>query len=415
MGTKALPHAGMGVAQYTWATSPLRRYVDLVNQWQIIACARHGRTAALAAPFKPKDATLFSIISGFDGAYSAYNGFQSAIERFWTLRWIEQQGVTELDAAVLKDGLVRADTLPLVFRALGTESFLRGTRVRVRITGMDLLTLELHASLVARLEDEVAPAEAEDGEGEGEDDAPTTGLTLAINLDEAGEDAPPRPRRLSSPPAAPMRLPKLPWPPTLLQSTLLISVALHAVLLTIRFVDPERFNRVFEDTPLEVILVNARSNEKPVKAQAIAQADLAGGGNQDQGRATSPLPASDLNSLGIDTDEAEQQINQMQAQQQQLLADLRRQIALLPVPDPARPVQTPEEAQREERRRQMLRTLAEIESASTRRTPVRASATSAPPPRARSMRSTTTSCAARSRNAAPATSPNTRARSSMAS
>jgi exoribonuclease-2 len=191
MGTKALPHAGMGVAQYTWATSPLRRYVDLVNQWQIIACARHGRTAALAAPFKPKDATLFSIISGFDGAYSAYNGFQSAIERFWTLRWIEQQGVTELDAAVLKDGLVRADTLPLVFRALGTESFLRGTRVRVRITGMDLLTLELHASLVARLEDEVAPAEAEDGEGEGEDDAPTTGLTLAINLDEAGEDAPP--------------------------------------------------------------------------------------------------------------------------------------------------------------------------------------------------------------------------------
>lgn len=158
-----------------------------------------------------------------------------------------------------------------------------------------------------------------------------------------------------------MRLPKLPWPPTLLQSTLLISVALHAVLLTIRFVDPERFNRVFEDTPLEVILVNARSNEKPIKAQAIAQADLAGGGNLDQGRATSPLPASDLNNLGIDTDEAERQINQMQAQQQQLLADLRRQIALLPVPDPARPAQTPDDAQREERRRQMLRTLAEIE------------------------------------------------------
>jgi len=189
MGTKALPHAGMGVAQYTWATSPLRRYVDLVNQWQIIACARHGRTAALAAPFKPKDATLFSVISGFDGAYAAYNGFQSAIERFWTLRWIEQQGVTELDAAVLKDGLVRADTLPLVFRALGTESFPRGTRVRVRVAGMDLLTLELHASLLSRLDDEAPPSETEDSEGE--DDAPATGLTLAINLDEAGEDAPP--------------------------------------------------------------------------------------------------------------------------------------------------------------------------------------------------------------------------------
>ncbi|MCA6218881.1 RNB domain-containing ribonuclease [Ideonella sp. B7] len=190
MGTKALPHAGMGVAQYTWATSPLRRYVDLVNQWQIIACARHGRTAALAAPFKPKDATLFSVISGFDGAYAAYNGFQSAIERFWTLRWIEQQGVTELDAAVLKDGLVRADTLPLVFRALGTESLLRGTRVRVRVTGMDLLTLELHANLLSRLDE--APA-AEGEADEGEEDAPAAGLTLAINLDEAAEDAPPAP------------------------------------------------------------------------------------------------------------------------------------------------------------------------------------------------------------------------------
>src|SRR5690606_38469876 len=66
MGTKALPHAGIGVKAYSWATSPLRRYVDLVNQWQIIAVVRHGKTAALAAPFKPKDADLFSIISSFD-------------------------------------------------------------------------------------------------------------------------------------------------------------------------------------------------------------------------------------------------------------------------------------------------------------------------------------------------------------
>ncbi|HEY6087690.1 MAG TPA: RNB domain-containing ribonuclease, partial [Burkholderiaceae bacterium] len=72
MGVKPAPHAGMGVAQYTWATSPLRRYVDLVNQWQIVACARHGRTAALAAPFKPRDASLFSVISAFDAAYGAY-------------------------------------------------------------------------------------------------------------------------------------------------------------------------------------------------------------------------------------------------------------------------------------------------------------------------------------------------------
>ncbi|MBI5268689.1 MAG: RNB domain-containing ribonuclease [Burkholderiales bacterium] len=199
MGVKPAPHAGMGVAQYTWATSPLRRYVDLVNQWQIIACARHGRTAALAAPFKPKDATLFSVISAFDGAYSAYNGFQSAIERYWTLRHIEQQGLTELDASVMKDGLVRADTLPLVFRALGTEQLPRGTHVRTRVTGTDLLTLDLHASLVARLDD-VAPDAAQGAEDEdGEADAPPAGgLALAIDLADAEGDTP----SADAPPAA---------------------------------------------------------------------------------------------------------------------------------------------------------------------------------------------------------------------
>jgi len=181
MGTKPAPHAGMGVAQYTWATSPLRRYTDLVNQWQIIACARHGRTAALAAPFKPKDATLFSVISAFDGAYSAYNGFQQAIERFWTMRWLAQNGVTELDAAEIKDGRVRAETLPLVFKALGCEPLARGTRVRVRVTGLDLLTLEVHASLQARL-DTAAPDSVDEGD---EDEAPAASLSLAIDVADA--------------------------------------------------------------------------------------------------------------------------------------------------------------------------------------------------------------------------------------
>ena len=182
MGTKAQPHAGMGVAQYTWATSPLRRYVDLVNQWQIIACARHGKTAALVAPFKPKDAQLFSIISGFDAAYSAYNGFQSSIERFWTLRWLQQNGVTELTAAVMKEGLVRADTLPLVFKALGCESLERGTHVKVRITGIDEMTLDVHASLVTRLDDVVADEAAIEAEEDEAGEAPAGALTLAIDL-----------------------------------------------------------------------------------------------------------------------------------------------------------------------------------------------------------------------------------------
>ena len=181
MGTRPAPHAGMGVAQYTWATSPLRRYVDLLNQWQIIACVRHGRTAALAAPFKPKDAQLFAVISAFDGAYAAYNDFQNGIERFWTLRHIEQAGITEIDAAVMKDGLVRADGLPLVFRVPGTESLARGSRVRARVAGIDLLTLDLHATLLAKLDAEVTPAaeEAADEEAELEGSGP---LTLAIDV-----------------------------------------------------------------------------------------------------------------------------------------------------------------------------------------------------------------------------------------
>jgi exoribonuclease-2 len=191
MGVKPLPHAGMGVAQYAWATSPLRRYVDLVNQWQIIACARHGRTAALAAPFKPRDAMLFSVVSSFDAAYSAYGDFQHAIERYWTIRHLAQQNITELDAVVMKDGLVRADTLPLVFKALGCEQLPRGTHVRVRITGTDALTLEVHANLVARLDEVAAPAAppAED-EDETLDAAP---LALAIEVDEAEAAAVPTP------------------------------------------------------------------------------------------------------------------------------------------------------------------------------------------------------------------------------
>ncbi len=188
MGTRAQPHAGLGVAQYTWSTSPLRRYVDLVNQWQIICCVRNGRSAALVAPFKPKDANLFSIISGFDAAYAAYNGFQSGIERFWTLRYLAQNQITELTATVMKDGLVRADELPLVFKALGCEPLARGAHVRVRITGTDEMTLDVHASLIERL-DEATPAAADEDGSEDEDESAGP-LTLALDMapldDEAG-------------------------------------------------------------------------------------------------------------------------------------------------------------------------------------------------------------------------------------
>ncbi len=189
MSTKPAPHAGMGVAQYTWATSPLRRYVDLVNQWQIVACAKNGRTAALAAPFKPKDAELFAIISNFDTAYSAYNGFQSSLERYWTLRHLGQQDITELTCAVMVNGLVRADDLPLVFKAIGADSLPRHAKVRVRITGLDALTLDVHASVIARI-DEASDKGDDEADAEGDDEALDNAGPLTLAIDVTDADAP---------------------------------------------------------------------------------------------------------------------------------------------------------------------------------------------------------------------------------
>jgi len=195
MGTKALPHAGMGVKSYTWATSPLRRYVDLVNQWQIIACARHGATAALAAPFKPKDAELFSIISNFDATYSAYNGYQAGMERFWTLKYLEQNGITELEATVFKEGpggsfLVRADTLPLVFPVLGAQNLPRGARLLVKLGEVDEITLDLHGTVLERLDDPLdtsddGPVDDEGGDdGEDGDSAVAGPIAIAVDMND---------------------------------------------------------------------------------------------------------------------------------------------------------------------------------------------------------------------------------------
>ena len=145
-----------------------------------------------------------------------------------------------------------------------------------------------------------------------------------------------------------------------LQAALAVSVVLHAGLLTIRFVDPQSLERVLADTPLEVILVNARSNEAPVKAQAIAQANLAGGGEAEQGRATSPLAASAEVRLGDAAEDARQRLDHMMRDQMQLLAQLRRAAALLP-PEGAADQGTPEQRAERERRRQMIKHLAEIE------------------------------------------------------
>ena len=199
MSTQPGPHAGIGVAQYAWSTSPLRRYVDLVNQWQIVACARAGRSAALIAPFKPKDVQLLATIADFDASYAAYNAFQSQVERYWSLRYLMQNDLHELDAAVMKDGLVRADTLPLVFRAVGAEQLGRGTGVRVRIGAIDLLTLDVAASVVARLD--AAAADSGDASAAADDDESESAGPLAIAIDVAPEEAGVEPDPIAAAPA----------------------------------------------------------------------------------------------------------------------------------------------------------------------------------------------------------------------
>ena len=146
-----------------------------------------------------------------------------------------------------------------------------------------------------------------------------------------------------------------------LQIALGVSFAAHAALLTVRIVDPEGFNRVFQDTPLEVVLVNARSTEKPDKAQAIAQAALAGGGEAASGRATSPLPPSALTTIGDAAEDAQRRVEAMQEQQMLMLAQVKSMLAGLPPPDPSQRTNAADAQAREEKRRQLVKLLAEIE------------------------------------------------------
>ncbi len=187
MGTRALPHAGIGVPCYAWSTSPLRRYTDLVNQWQLVACVRNGATAALAAPFKPKDASLMSIVSAFEDAYSAYNSNQGTMERYWTLQYLQQQQLQELDATVIKSfpgevPVVRAINLPLVLSLHSAPPLERGALVRVRLGAVDNMALDVSASFLALLDAPSAPEE-----DSAEEELSAGPLTIAMDLDEASD------------------------------------------------------------------------------------------------------------------------------------------------------------------------------------------------------------------------------------
>nr|WP_255213087.1 RNB domain-containing ribonuclease [Burkholderia pseudomallei] len=184
MQTSAAPHEGLGVPQYAWSTSPLRRYVDLVNQWQLLACVQHGVTAKLAAPFKQKDADLYAVVQGFDDTYAAYADHQRRMEYFWCLRWIKQEGRKQVSATVVKGELVRLDEVPLLLHvpALGVHA--RGTRVLLDVMSVDELTIEASVRLVSVLD---APMVSSGEPTDEDEDADAADETLLDAADESAQ------------------------------------------------------------------------------------------------------------------------------------------------------------------------------------------------------------------------------------
>ncbi len=159
MSTHPLPHDSMGVPQYAWCTSPLRRYIDLVNQQQLVAVADHGVSAPLAAPYKPRDADLFALITAFEAKQAAYREFQDNLERYWCLRWLQQENIQRADAVVIRDDLVRLAHAPLFVRVSSLPELPRGHVVALDILDID----EVELSVQCRY--------AGDGEPAAEDEA----------------------------------------------------------------------------------------------------------------------------------------------------------------------------------------------------------------------------------------------------
>ncbi|MYM23381.1 RNB domain-containing ribonuclease [Duganella sp. FT135W] len=178
MLTHAAPHEGLGVDQYAWSTSPLRRYTDLVNQWQILACAEKGVMAPLVAHFKHKDAGLFAIVSQFDAAYGAYADHQSNMERYWCLRWLGQENARQVEAVVLKDEVLRLTDIPLVIRLPGMPSVARGATVKLDILRWDEVDLTVEARIL-EIPTDAVPTDAELDDDEEEESGPVADAETA--------------------------------------------------------------------------------------------------------------------------------------------------------------------------------------------------------------------------------------------
>jgi len=153
MSTVAGPHEGLGVDCYAWSSSPLRRYVDLANQWQLIAVLR-GEDP----PFADKSPDLMAAMRDFELTYAAYAEFQRMMERYWCVRWLRQNEAPEVVGRVLRDNVVRLEQAPFVFKVPSMPLQLPGSRVKLAITGSDLIDIELDARFVETLSE---PTDAE--------------------------------------------------------------------------------------------------------------------------------------------------------------------------------------------------------------------------------------------------------------
>lgn len=159
MTMKAEPHQGLGVSQYAWCTSPLRRMVDLVNQRQIISVLHQTEP-----PYADNDETLSNTMRDFELAYNAYHEFQHRMERYWCLQYLLQEEMVEIGATVLRENLVRLDGMPYVTKVHSLPSLPMGAHVRLDIKGVDLIEIELDARFksVDTPEAAMVPAEPEE-------------------------------------------------------------------------------------------------------------------------------------------------------------------------------------------------------------------------------------------------------------
>jgi len=147
MSTSPAPHQGLGVSQYAWSSSPMRRYVDLINQRQLVALLRNE-----TPPYTKQSDDLLIAVRNFEMIYSVYGEFQRAMERYWCLRWLLQENIHTTSAQVIKENLVLLDRLPLIVRVPSLPQVLPGTYVELEISEIDLLERSLNAKFLHRQE-----------------------------------------------------------------------------------------------------------------------------------------------------------------------------------------------------------------------------------------------------------------------